>query len=80
MLMPHPAVLRALVEEYEALTAADTPQTRARVQDVAYTLCVSTGTRDVGVALRTAKDWLAATETSDLAECPHPEEGPHVYA
>ncbi|WP_079079272.1 DUF5133 domain-containing protein [Streptomyces sp. DSM 15324] len=62
MLIPHPAVLRVLVEEYEALTASDGPGTRARSQDLAYTLCVSTGTRDVGVALETARAWLAAAE------------------
>ncbi|WP_340384882.1 DUF5133 domain-containing protein [Streptomyces sp. SS7] len=62
MLRPHPAVLRVLVEEYEALTASDGPGTRTRSQDLAYTLCVSTGTRDVGVALETARSWLAAAE------------------
>ncbi|MFR0354835.1 DUF5133 domain-containing protein [Streptomyces sediminimaris] len=64
MLMPHPAVLRRLVEEYEAAVAEDAaagggrPSTRA--QDLAYTLCVSTGTRDVRHALRAAHRMLAA--------------------
>ena len=31
-----------------------------RVQDLAYTLCVSTGTREVGQALARARDMLAA--------------------
>ena len=60
MLKPHPAELRRLVEEYETLTA--TPATAApesRIADLAYTLCVSTGTRDVGRALATARAWLA---------------------
>jgi hypothetical protein len=63
MLRPHPAVLRRLVDEYEALTAAEAahgpaePNPRAR--DLAYTLCVSTGTRDVERALEAARRWLA---------------------
>lgn len=50
MLMAHPAVLRDLVEQYEALSALHaedgSPESRQRLNDVAYTLCVSTGTRD----------------------------------
>ncbi|WP_328744438.1 DUF5133 domain-containing protein [Streptomyces sp. NBC_00285] len=63
MLIPDPTFLRRLVDEYEELraeqatTAAD-PSQRAR--DLAYTLCVSTGTRDVRVALETAHRLLAA--------------------
>ncbi|MFF5483509.1 DUF5133 domain-containing protein [Streptomyces sp. NPDC012935] len=65
MLMPHPAMLRRLVEEYEALSAhdsdleADTGRRDLRVQDLAYTLCVSTGTREVGQALEAARRMLA---------------------
>ncbi|MFF8669872.1 DUF5133 domain-containing protein [Streptomyces sp. NPDC015242] len=63
MLRPHPAVLRRLVEEYEALSATTeagraTAEVSARVRDLAYTLCVSTGTRDVRHALDTAHQWL----------------------
>ncbi|MER6631191.1 DUF5133 domain-containing protein [Streptomyces sp. NPDC000987] len=64
MLVPHPTVLRKLVDEYEALLAEETrtgtgrPDRRA--QDVAYTLCVSTGTRDVRHALEAARRLLAA--------------------
>ncbi|BFO17671.1 hypothetical protein SHKM778_40590 [Streptomyces sp. KM77-8] len=57
MLKPHPTVLRRLVEEYETLPAAD-----PRTGDLAYTLCVSTGTRDVRQALDLARGWLAAAE------------------
>ena len=48
MLKPHPTVLRRLVEEYETLTAAPATASGSRIADLAYTLCVSTGTRDVG--------------------------------
>jgi hypothetical protein len=69
MLMPHPATLRRLVDEYEALIAPEgegegeggavaSPDQRA--QDLAYTLCVSTGTRDVRRALERARRHLAA--------------------
>ncbi|MFI7413649.1 DUF5133 domain-containing protein [Streptomyces sp. NPDC049627] len=66
MLIPHPAMLRRLVEEYEALMADDDESTdgtrrrELRAQDLAYTLCVSTGTREVGRALETARRLLAA--------------------
>ncbi|WP_159326419.1 DUF5133 domain-containing protein [Streptomyces tendae] len=63
MLMPHPAVLRGLLAEYEA-AAADEPvdatgRPGPRTRDLAYTLCVSTGTRDVRRALETARRHLA---------------------
>jgi hypothetical protein len=65
MLRPHPAVLRRLVDEYEALAAAEAARGPAepnpRARDLAYTLCVSTGTRDVKRALEAAHRWLAAT-------------------
>ncbi|MGA5838902.1 DUF5133 domain-containing protein [Streptomyces pseudogriseolus] len=59
MLKPHPTELRRLVEEYETLTAAPATAAESRIADRAYTLCVSTGTRDVGTALATARAWLA---------------------
>jgi hypothetical protein len=60
MLRPHPAVLRRLVDEYEALAAARGPaESNPRARDLAYTLCVSTGTRDVKRALEAAHQWLA---------------------
>ncbi|MFK4541054.1 hypothetical protein RKD29_000650 [Streptomyces tendae] len=63
MLMPHPAVLRGLLAEYEA-AAVDEPADATgrpgpRTRDLAYTLCVSTGTRDVRRALETARRHLA---------------------
>ncbi|CAL9352658.1 DUF5133 domain-containing protein [Streptomyces werraensis] len=59
MLKPDPTVLRRLVDEYETLTAAPATAPESRIADLAYTLCVSTGTRDVGRALATARAWLA---------------------
>ncbi|MFI2642165.1 DUF5133 domain-containing protein [Streptomyces sp. NPDC018610] len=62
--MPHPEFLRKLVDEYETALAEDTATAAAgrntRAQDLAYTLCVSTGTRDVGAALEAARRMLAA--------------------
>ncbi|MEU0075008.1 DUF5133 domain-containing protein [Streptomyces sp. NPDC006332] len=71
MLMPHPGFLRQVVDEYEALSAAEAarasePSPRAR--DLAYTLCVSTGTRDVRVALETAHRLLGARPEPDRAQ------------
>ncbi|CAL9368052.1 DUF5133 domain-containing protein [Streptomyces griseomycini] len=77
MLKPHPTVLRRLVEEYEALRPARAvPGPDAadpRLSDLAYTLCVSTGTRDVEDALRTAHRWLAAAPTTVPAPHPGPD-------
>lgn len=59
MLMAHPVVLRKLVEEYRALEVLrarnGSPECRRRLEDVSYTLCVSTGTRTVRDALRAAE-------------------------
>lgn len=76
MLTPHPATLRGLVEEYESLVAHEDersdPRTVRRAQDLAYTLCVSTGTRDVQRALETARGQLAAAQATATAElCGH---------
>ncbi|MFG2348019.1 DUF5133 domain-containing protein [Streptomyces phaeochromogenes] len=65
MLMPHPATLRRLVDEYEALIVPEgeggaVVKPDQRAQDLAYTLCVSTGTRDVRRALERARSHLAA--------------------
>lgn len=70
MLMAHPTVLRTLIERYEALRAlagrADgdngggrgagvDPEVEQQLQDTVYTLCVSTGTREIGAALVAAR-------------------------
>ncbi|MFF9899306.1 DUF5133 domain-containing protein [Streptomyces longispororuber] len=69
MLMAHPAVLKDLVEQYETLRALhtrnSTEQVRRRMDDVAYTLCVSTGTRDVDAALLAARHRLPSTRPQD---------------
>ncbi|WP_244375990.1 DUF5133 domain-containing protein [Streptomyces ficellus] len=61
--MAHPSMLRTLVARYEELTAsgaeADAKVVRQR-EDTAYTLCVSTGTRDVRDALRVARQAISA--------------------
>ncbi|MEU5403599.1 DUF5133 domain-containing protein [Streptomyces sp. NPDC005963] len=58
--MAHPAVLSRLVSEYEALSrlVVRSPETMRRMDDLAYTLCVSTGTRDVDTALAAARQRL----------------------
>jgi hypothetical protein len=63
--MAHPAILTNLVEQYETLLTLhaekDNADSRQRLEDVSYTLCVSTGTRDVDTALHTARQRLADT-------------------
>ncbi|MFB7031590.1 MULTISPECIES: DUF5133 domain-containing protein [unclassified Streptomyces] len=62
MLMAHPTVLKNLVEQYETLllhAEKGSPEARRRVEDVTYTLCVSTGTRDIDTALATARRQLS---------------------
>ncbi|MBY8878752.1 DUF5133 domain-containing protein [Actinacidiphila acidipaludis] len=70
MLMAHPTVLRNLMERYEALSALTgrrevpaatdggeslDPHVRRQLLDTVYTLCVSTGTREIGPALAAAR-------------------------
>ncbi|MET9903066.1 DUF5133 domain-containing protein [Streptomyces sp. NPDC006446] len=63
MLMPLPATLSQLVTAYETLLAEETPDEATppsqRLRDLAYTLCVSTGTREIADALDTARSYLA---------------------
>ncbi|MDN3296373.1 DUF5133 domain-containing protein [Streptomyces ficellus] len=71
MLTAHPVFLSRLIKEYETLKAlhgqAGTPEVQRRLEDVTYTLCVSTGTRDGESALVAARHQLLGT---------HPEDGP----
>ncbi|MEI7031205.1 DUF5133 domain-containing protein [Streptomyces pratensis] len=69
MLMAHPTVLRHLVEQYEVLRALHAENggqaARQRMDDVAYTLCVSTGTGDVDSALVAARHRLPGARVED---------------
>ncbi|MFE0189647.1 DUF5133 domain-containing protein [Streptomyces sp. NPDC059008] len=69
MLMAHPAVLQDLMEKYEAQELLHAQQTsdavRRRMDDLAYTLCVSTGTRDIDAALVAARHQLPGARTED---------------
>ncbi|GEB49878.1 MULTISPECIES: DUF5133 domain-containing protein [Streptomyces] len=59
----HPDTLRGLVAQYETLRhyAGDGDEQRRRdLADVTYTLCVSTGTRDVNDALAAARAHIRA--------------------
>nr|WP_180217699.1 DUF5133 domain-containing protein [Streptomyces albus] len=67
--MAHPTVLADLLARYETLRALDaaerTPRSRQRLEDVSYTLCVSTGTREVSAALAEARRQLSGTQASE---------------
>ncbi|MEU0053746.1 DUF5133 domain-containing protein [Streptomyces sp. NPDC006184] len=69
MLMAHPAVLTNLIEQYETLrilhAEEGSPEVRRRMDDVAYTLCVSTGTRDIDAAVVAARHRLPGARTED---------------
>lgn len=69
MLMAHPVVLRKLVAQYETLQelhAQDgSDEARRRLDDVAYTLCISTGTSDVDAALIAARHDLPGARPHD---------------
>ncbi|NUS58382.1 MAG: DUF5133 domain-containing protein [Streptomycetaceae bacterium] len=69
MLMAHPAVLAKLVADYEALALLgaeqSTPEVQRRMDDLAYTLCVSTGTSDVDAALIAARHRLPGATPGD---------------
>lgn len=71
MLMAHPTTLRTLVEKYETLrrlyAEQGGPETLRRLDDVAYTLCVSTGTRTVPAALAAAAEQLAGAGCASAA-------------
>lgn len=86
MLTAHPAILRDLVEQYETLRVLHaeegTHASRQRLEDVSYTLCVSTGTRRTEDALAVAHRQLAAaprvTDASPRTEGAAPAAGTDV--
>ena len=70
---PHPMVLGNLLERYESLEAQvrdagqASPELVRELQDTAYTLCVSTGTRDVEAAREAARRLLAESFAATAA-------------
>lgn len=68
MLMPLPSTLRRLLTEYEALlTATRSTLPSRRLSDLEYTLCVSTGTREIAQALEAARSYLATRTGTSTA-------------
>ncbi|GAA2959759.1 MULTISPECIES: DUF5133 domain-containing protein [Streptomycetaceae] len=69
MLMAHPAVLQNLVEQFDTLRILRAEDGDAEVQrrmdDIAYTLCVATGTRDIDAALVAARHRLPGARPQD---------------
>ncbi|MCM2422762.1 DUF5133 domain-containing protein [Streptomyces sp. RKAG293] len=66
MLMPHPATLQQLIDRYDELrareaTGAATTEERRRLEDTVYTLCVSTGTRNITDGLHIARRYCHAS-------------------
>ncbi|NEB81154.1 DUF5133 domain-containing protein [Streptomyces sp. SID14478] len=84
MLLAHPALLASLVREYETLSMLDSDdggaEARRRMDDVAYTLCVATGTRDVDAALIAARHRLPGARVHDdsLIGAPRPQGAPRA--
>ena len=73
MLKPHPMVLGNLLERYESLEAQvrdagqASPELVRELQDTAYTLCVSTGTRDAEAAREAAHRLLSESFAATAA-------------
>ncbi|MGI5401120.1 DUF5133 domain-containing protein [Streptomyces sp. CA-135486] len=69
MLMAHPAVLGNLVQQYEALrilhAEKGSREVHQRMDDVAYTLCLSTGTSDIDAAVIAARYQLPGARPED---------------
>ncbi|MFF5389495.1 DUF5133 domain-containing protein [Streptomyces sp. NPDC013012] len=70
--MAHPLVLENLVEQYGTLRSLydekGSAEVRRQLEDVTYTLCVSTGARDIDAALTASRRQLArACSEIDLA-------------
>ncbi|MFI2780923.1 DUF5133 domain-containing protein [Streptomyces sp. ALB3] len=68
MLMANPATLRNLVKRYETLRSTHarlgTSESSRQLEDVSYTLCVTTGTRAVPEALAVAAAQLHAVPST----------------
>ncbi|MFC8592857.1 DUF5133 domain-containing protein [Streptomyces atroolivaceus] len=79
MLMANPATLRNLVKRYETLRSTHarlgTSESSRQLEDVSYTLCVTTGTRTVPDALAAAAAQLRAVPSAgSLSPAPGPAE------
>ncbi|MFG2651456.1 DUF5133 domain-containing protein [Streptomyces sp. NPDC048436] len=71
MLRPHPTFLHSLLETYGSLrdlrAREDSAEVRRRLDDVTYTLCVSTGTRTPETAVASARAQLAGVHSREDA-------------
>ncbi|WP_314173473.1 DUF5133 domain-containing protein [Streptomyces winkii] len=69
MLMAHPAVLTKTLAQYETLRELHAedgdPAAQQRLDDLAYTLCISTGTSDVDAAVIAARYHLPGAQPDD---------------
>ncbi|MCF3171998.1 DUF5133 domain-containing protein [Streptomyces sioyaensis] len=64
----HPALLRDLMEKYEAqelLQTQEGEEEGQRMGDLAYSLCIATGTRDIDAALIAARHQLPGARAQD---------------
>ncbi|MDI5963413.1 DUF5133 domain-containing protein [Streptomyces sp. SL13] len=80
MLQPRPTILRGLVQRFEdrraAYSATGTAETRQQMNDAAYTLCVTTGTRDIDTALMIARRLISLTPAPTPTAEPEPDPTP----
>jgi polysaccharide pyruvyl transferase WcaK-like protein len=68
VLIPHPAILRNVVEEYRELVALHAAERSSRIhaqlQDAAFALCAATGARTAEAALAAARQELEAMDVA----------------
>ncbi|MFE2297051.1 DUF5133 domain-containing protein [Streptomyces sp. NPDC059445] len=72
MLLAHPVVLTRLIERCETLRIlraenGGSPEVRRRMDGIAYTLCVSTGPRDIDTALIAARRRLPGARPYEVS-------------
>jgi len=76
VLKPHPVMLRNLVKQYEDLLVRDSEkssyETQQKLEDLSYTLCVSTGTQTVAAALAFAARHLETDQIHGSGAQPTP--------
>ncbi|MGV2914925.1 DUF5133 domain-containing protein [Streptomyces alfalfae] len=74
-MLVHPDILTDLLTRYESLRALfaeeNASEARQRLEDTSYTLCVATGTRDIGSALTAARQHLASHTPSGRPDGRH---------